>query len=67
MATEQVIFTIDKEGNLRFEYKGKAGPGCVEEIQKILRYVGPHSIIDEGHTGDYYKSSLEQQIRRGLF
>lgn len=64
MKTERVVFEIDQEGHLKFEYQGKAGAGCVDEIKKILRYVGPHNVIDEGHTDDFYKPSLERQIRR---
>ncbi len=66
MAQERVVFTISKEGNVRFEYKGLAGSGCVEELNKVLQYVGSHSVIDEGHTSDYYKPSVEKKVSRWL-
>lgn len=66
MSQEQVLFEIDQEGNLRFEYKGKTGPGCVDEIRKITMHLGAHSVTDEGHTGDYYKPSIETEVGRWI-
>lgn len=66
MSQEKVLFEIDKEGNLRFEYQGKTGPACVDEIRKITMHLGAHSVIDEGHTDDYYRPSVATEVSRWI-
>lgn len=66
MTQERVVFRIDKKGHVTFEYQGLAGSGCVEELNKVIKLVGDHTVVDEGHTADYYKPNVEQRVSRWL-
>ena len=50
---EELFITIDTDGSVEMEYKGKKGKSCTDATQEIELALG--KVQDRQKTSDYYK------------